>query len=158
MFSQRNGLLEWNSDFISNNPNFDIKGSIYKTLNDNVFIFTKFTIPKGCKHNIYQFIIDEFSLGNKLNGGFCYFCEFVFLEFTGGGVIESFYEKHSLCSDCVNLWKTSISMIKKIDDLFFIDDMRINRITVNIVDNRNIVTFYKTDRSFSFKFISIGII
>lgn len=146
MFSELNNLLEWKQDFISNNLETIPKEPIYKTLNDNVFIFTKFTIPKipkGYKQNIYQFIIDEFILENDVDGGFCYFCEFVFPEHTGG-ILKSFHEssneKYSLCSNCVNLWKTSISMIfnTNTNDLFVIDDTRTNRITVNIIDNRNI--------------------
>ena len=147
MFNERNSLLEWDLNFISNNPNFDLKELIYKTLDDKVFIFSKFTIPKEYiyKQNIYQFIIDKFILEDDVDCvGFCYFCEFGFLELTDGRIIKSPDETHSLCSNCVNLWKTSISMIKEINNLFVIDDIKNNRITVNIVDNRNTntVIFY----------------
>ena len=78
MFNERNMLLEWDQNFISNNIDLTINPgeTIYKTLNDKVFIFSKFAVPKiplGYKHNIYQFIIDEFVLENNVNCGFCYF-------------------------------------------------------------------------------------
>lgn len=138
MFNEQNGLLEWNPDLISNNIKSDSKEIIYKRLDDNIFIFYKWIIPKGYKQNIYKFIIEEWILDEDVNdGGVCYFCEFIFNSYTGG-IIKSHHKEHGLCDDCVNLWQISINMIKKVGEIFVVDDIRTNRITVNVIDNRNI--------------------
>lgn len=124
------------------------------------FIFYKWIIIKGYKQNIYQFITEKWILDEDVNdGGVCYFCEFIFREFTGA-MIRSHHEDHGLCNDCVNLWKISINIINKINEIFVVDDVRTNRITVNVIDNRNIdaVSIYHRiiipiDR-FSYKIIS----
>jgi len=134
MFAESQGLLQWNQDFILDKSDYISKKMIYKRLNNNVFIFSKETFHKGYKQNIYKFITDKFILENDVNGGVCYFCEFMFFK---SGIIKSEYEEHGLCSDCVNLWNISINMIQKIDNLFIVNDFRNNRITVNIIDTRN---------------------
>lgn len=163
MFSENHGLLEWNQDFILNKSHYISKNIIYKESKNNVFIFNNETFSKGYKQNIYKFIIDKFILENDVNGGVCYFCEFIFFKETGG-IIKSEYEEHGLCSDCVNLWNISINMIQKINNLFIVNDFRNNRITVNIVDTRKtdeITIYYRiivpTNR-FCYKTISEFII
>lgn len=137
MFNEQNGLLVWNQDSISNNIISDSKEIIYQRLKDKIFIFYIWNILKGYKQNIYQFITNGFILENNTSGGVCYFCEYIF-NGIDGGIIKSAYEEHGLCSDCVDLWKMSTNMVKKVNDLFIVDDTRTNRITVNVVDNRNI--------------------
>jgi len=146
MFNINDGLLEWNQIFISNNVDFILTEPIYKVLDDNVFIFNneRFIInPKGCKQNMYKFIIDGFIGEYNNDSGFCYFCEFIFLQSTGGK-IKSNNEEHHLCDNCMNLWHESINMINKTNNLYIVNDTRTNRITVNVVDNRNFnsITIY----------------
>ena len=164
MFNEQNGLLEWDQDMISNNIISGSEEIIYKRLNDNIFIFYKWTILKGYKQNIYQFITEKWILDEDVNdGGVCYFCEFIFNDFTGGK-IKFHHEDHGLCDDCVNLWNTSINMVKKLNEIFIVDDIRTNRITVNVIDNRNIdaVSIYHRIiipiNKFSYKTISKFII
>lgn len=141
MIQERNDLLEWNQDFVTNNSDLNLEDSIYKTFNDNVFIFRAHNIPRGYKQNMYQFIIDGLILENADDGGVCYFCEFIFFR---GGKIKSLHKEHGLCEDCIILWNISINLVKKLNnELFIVDDTRTNRITVNAINNRDNVIIYE---------------
>ena len=133
MFSERNNLLEWNLDFLLNNLGFQLEQPIYEKTKYNIIIFSSAHIPKGHKQNIYYFIANNWCIEIENSSSFCYFCEFI--SFTGNRIQSPCKNNdHFLCSDCVIEWNIFKDKIYNYNDnLFIINDAKINRITVNAI-------------------------
>ena|SRR5436190_18083334 len=139
MFIERDDSFDWNSDFLLNNPEFQLEEPTYHRYKNNVIIFsTRDYTEDNYEQSIYSFIVKDWYIGDETHGthethGICYFCS----RGANGRMCSSPDMKNNinLCSKCVLKWEISQNMhrIKKNDNLFIIHDDRINRITISAI-------------------------
>lgn len=134
MFIERDELLDWNPDFLLNNPEFQLDDPIYHRHKNNVIIFsTTYYTEDDYEESIYSFIVKDWYIGNETRG-VCYFCSYGSDE-TRMCSSPDMKSSINLCSKCIMKWEISqnIPRIKKNDNLFIIHDNRVNRITISAI-------------------------
>lgn len=86
----------------------------YRQIDDKAIIYQSDYIKNGGKQSTYYFIANNYILDEKIERGFCYFCEFISFD---GQKIGTDY--HYLCDECVLEWNLRKNDLEKVDNISF---------------------------------------